>query len=142
MHLSPATGAFSPNGSISFSPGDSFESIVRQVSLQTTQLYENGSARKWLSVLNIPSGEWFVTLQLIFDTDTLTGISVSIGKQETVPGEGWKNWSEANELSTLDIFNKWMEEELGSARSFPWGGVHASYDPHAGFSNLLISYRV
>lgn len=141
MHLSPTTGAFSPMEGLSFSPGDTLDSVRKVTAQIQHRTYGDEDKRFWFELKNLPHEVGFLTITLIFEKRKLGAISLTLTKTKIEDGGAWI-WSEEHEKEMLEEFQRWIQQELGEARNFPWGGVHASYNPRDVRTDALISYQM
>jgi hypothetical protein len=139
MQLSPITGTFSPTEGLSFSPGDSLDAVRKATTQLTPRTYGDEEERFWFELKNLPHEAGFLTLTLIFAKRKLGAISLTLTKTKIEEGGSWI-WSEEHEREMLEVFENWLQRDLGEERSFPWGGVGANYNPRDVRTDALISY--
>ena len=56
------------------------------------------------------------------------------------PTDNWSNWSEEKELKRLDKYEKWLTQQIGTKRNYPWGVVEASFDRKGGSTSIVMRY--
>ncbi|MEM0913468.1 MAG: hypothetical protein AAGK09_02545 [Planctomycetota bacterium] len=55
-------------------------------------------------------------------------------------GDGWDNWSEADEQQRKAHHDRWLDEHVGPQREYDWGRVDSFYDERAGYSFIRFAY--
>ena len=56
------------------------------------------------------------------------------------PETSWSDWSRERELARKEAHDKWLNEVIGTRRSFPWGSVSSDFDAKTGGSEITIEY--
>lgn len=52
----------------------------------------------------------------------------------------WNDWSEEYERNQQKKFKKWLTQQIGAKRQFPWGSIGAYYDPKSSTSGIAVKY--
>ena len=56
------------------------------------------------------------------------------------PTDTWNDWSEEKELKRLDKYEKWLTQQIGTKRNYPWGVIGASFDAKGGSTSIVMRY--
>ncbi len=112
--------------------------LESELAINARTLVENEPWHSWSLNGRFRLGLSF-TMSLFFKGEDLTMIDLC----DTNPAfpTDWNNWSQDGELARKASHDKWIEEYVGTRRSFAWGRVASCFDQKGGWSHLMIQYE-
>ncbi|MDR0672399.1 MAG: hypothetical protein LBF93_01785 [Zoogloeaceae bacterium] len=101
---------------------------------------------KWIYIYRIPIDREYINFSLCFYQGRLFCAEIAFMKWGKVNHAGkikpwsWDDWSEEEELSDEQRYNRWLDKTIGRKREFSWGQVVARYDLKSARSRIEILY--
>ena len=100
--------------------------------------YKNGY--KWINLKKIEFNDSFFHFSLCFKSGHLDHIKVGFSSLDEL-NKTWADWTEENELSKKEMYEKWLTDNMSRKRKFKWGKIETYYDPRGGTTGMMIKYK-
>ena len=89
---------------------------------------------EWLNVRNIKMKKSLVHILVGFEDKRLKKIFFSFNNAEN-------SWSEKSELKLKIKQDKWLNNEIGKNRKFPWGTIDSTFDSKSCSASINVNYN-
>jgi len=103
------------------------------------RIWNVGNGYDWIYFKNIQIDTLYFFIAICFFEKKVKSIDFSFVSE--LKSLSWDNWSEADELKKKDVFEFWLNENLGEKRKFDWGNISSHYDGKGGSARIIINYK-
>ncbi|HEY2580847.1 MAG TPA: hypothetical protein VGI43_03525 [Mucilaginibacter sp.] len=91
------------------------------------------------TIRDINLKNYYFYFSLCFFGDKLARLTFGFKDQ---PGMlSWDDWSEAKEIQRKVEYDHWLNDEIGTLRTFPWGTIVTFFDGKGGGSGIVLRYN-
>ncbi|MBC7570675.1 MAG: hypothetical protein H7319_13190 [Spirosoma sp.] len=138
--IDPKTGRITLSPTVQINPRDRIDQVATFNFGVSQVLRDMQTGWKWLTVKNVIVAENYHIITFGFYRDVLFQVNLVVAADRFDLSQGWKTWSEVDELNTLTQLQQWLLTKLGREGVFGWGTIRTNYDPKGGGSSIRITY--
>lgn len=117
-----------------------FEEALNLSSDFKSETLDHKNGYKWINLKEIELNDSFFHFGLCFKNDNLDYIDFGFSSLDELK-KTWEDWTEENELSKKELYEKWLTDNLSRKRKFKWGKIETYYDPRGGTTGIIIKYK-
>lgn len=132
-------GNFKLSNDIVITNNDSFYNL-NKIGLEK-KMHDYNNGYKWIVFKNVLIESNYFHIGLCFKNDSLDYIDFGFSDESQLKDISWTNWSEQNELSKKELYEKWLSKNFGTKRKFTWGNIEAYYEPRGGTTAMVLRYK-
>ncbi len=104
------------------------------------KIRDMGNGYFWIYFSDIAVGDKTFYPSVCFDGDRLFMVDFWFKCKGEKIVTDWNDWSEEYERNQQKKFKKWLTQQIGAKRQFPWGSIGAYYDPKSSTSGIAVKY--